>query len=89
MNLNTNTTLIKVSTEQKPAVEKICSLIGIHVRCYPIEEDNIIVAEIFTNDESFSKVMYRLVKAEMENIKSSIPTLPLFESMAAISRPQI
>jgi hypothetical protein len=85
MNLNTNTTLIKVSTEQKPAVEKICKLIDIHVRCYSIE-DNIVVAEIFTNDDSFSKVMHRLIKAEMENIKSSVPTL--FETMAGLTRPR-
>jgi glutamate synthase domain-containing protein 3 len=77
MNLNTNTTLIKVSSVERPAVEKICKLIDIHVRCYSLEEDNIVVAEIFTNDESFSKVMSRLVKAEMENIKAATPTLAL------------
>jgi hypothetical protein len=90
MNLNTKTTLIKISTQEIPAVEKICKLIDIHHQCYSIEGDeNIKVVDLYTNDESFEKVMYRLIKAEMENIKASIPTLPLFESMAAITRPQI
>jgi hypothetical protein len=76
MNLNTNTTLIKVSPDEKPAVEKICKLIDIHFRCYSVE-DNVVVAEIFTDDSTMAKLMYRLVKTEMENIKSSTPTLAL------------
>jgi hypothetical protein len=75
MNLNTNTTLIKVSPDEKPAVEKICNLIGIHVRCYSIAEDNIVVAEIYTNDCAIAITMYRLVSAEMENIKAVTPKL--------------
>jgi hypothetical protein len=78
MNLNTNTTLIKVSPQEIPAVEKICKLIDIHHRCYSLEgEDNILVVDLYTNEDSFEKVMKRLIKAEMENIKASIPTLAL------------
>jgi hypothetical protein len=76
MNLNPNTTLIKVTTKEKPAVEKICHYIGIHVRCYSIE-DSMVVDEIYTDEPQMVSRMYRLVAVEMENIKALNPTLAL------------
>jgi hypothetical protein len=76
MTHNPNTTLIKVHPQEKPAVEKICHYIGIHVRCYSINED-VIIAEILTDDCTMVSRMYRLVAVEMENIKASMPTLAL------------
>jgi hypothetical protein len=78
MNLNTNTTVLKVSTEEEPALQKICRLMDIHVRCYHlVNEDALLVAEVYTNDPGSAYTISRLVRAEMENIKSATPKLAL------------
>jgi hypothetical protein len=76
MNLNTNTTLIKVKPDEQTAVQKICRLMDIHVRCYHlVNEENLLVAEVYTNDPGSAFTISRLVRAEMENIKSATPKL--------------
>jgi hypothetical protein len=74
MTHNPNTTLIKVHPQEQSAVEKICNKIGVYVRCYSVEE-NVIVAEILTDDSTMVNRMHRLVAVEIENIKAVTPKL--------------